>query len=67
MNTDVEKREGVDTPRGEGERNWFALPRWMRVFMDDEKHLPHQGGKEKARRLRQIQHGILKEENGARP
>lgn len=59
--------DGVDAPRNEGDRNWFALPRWMRFFIEDEKHMPHQGDKEKARRLRQIRSGVLKEENGARP
>jgi hypothetical protein len=58
--------EVVDRPRNEGERNWFALPRWMRHFLDDDRHLPHQGEKEKARRIRQMEQGILKEENGAR-
>jgi len=43
-------------PRTIEDENWFALPNWMRRHQDA---VPHNGDKEKARRIRQMASGYI--------
>jgi hypothetical protein len=58
---DTAKDVVTSIPRSIEDANWFSLPKWMRKY--DDTRMPHNGEKEKDRRIRQMESGFLKAES----